>query len=123
MGHSTLCGATQSKFWGQTRCLFVGHSSEVHILVAKKGGFCSRHKHENKWNRFYVVDGEMEVVIFREAGEDVTVLTPGQFSDVPPGVDHMFRCPNEDCQCLEIYWTDGLDPGDIIRKDTGGIKE
>ena len=41
------------------------------------------------------------------------------FSDVPPMVDHRFIA-SKDTKALEIYWTDALDPLDIVREDTGG---
>ena len=43
------------------------------------------------------------------------------FSDVPPAVDHRFEAM-EDTRALEIYWIDGLDPNDIVRRDIGGLK-
>lgn len=121
MGHKTLIGASQGKFWGSTRCFFVNDSCEVHCLEANEGGFCSRHCHKNKWNRFIVLSGRLKVIIFKDSGQDETILTTGMFSDVPPKVDHKFEAL-EDTVALEIYWIDGLDPGDIIRRDTGGMK-
>ena len=38
MGHKTLTGAIQGKFWGTTRCFFENCSSEVHYIEANKGG-------------------------------------------------------------------------------------
>ena len=53
MSHKTLCGAIQSKFWGNTQCIFVGPISETHFLNINKGGYCSNHCHKYKWNRFF----------------------------------------------------------------------
>ena len=121
MGHKTLIGASQGKFWGSTRCLFVNESCEMHCFEANKDGYCSKHYHENKWNRFVVLSGRLKVIIFKDSGQDETILTAGMFSDVPPKVDHKFEAL-EDTTALEIYWTDGLDPSDIVRKDSGGMK-
>ena len=121
MGHKTLIGATQGKFWGTTRCFFENSSSEVHYIEADKGGYCSRHYHQDKWNRFIVLDGKLKVTIYKEKSEDVTILTDGMFSDVPPGVEHRFEAL-KNTKALEVYWTNDLDPGDIVRKDTGGRK-
>ena len=120
MSHKTLCGAVQSKFWGETQCIFVGPTSEVHYLSIKKGGYCSEHKHNHKWNRFFVISGSLKVIIFRPNGQDVTVVRAGQFTDVPPGSFHKFEA-EEDCTCLEIYWVDNIDVNDIDRRTIGGI--
>ena len=72
MGHKTLTGAVQGKFWGTTRCFFENCSSEVHYIEANKGGFCSRHHHENKWNRFIVLEGALKVIIYKQDSEDET---------------------------------------------------
>ena len=48
-------------------------------------------------------------------------MTDGMFSDVPPVVDHRFVAL-ENTKALEVYWIDGLDPSDIVRKDSGGLK-
>ena len=119
MSHKTLCGAVQSKFWGQTQCIFEGPSSEMHFAQAEKGGYCSEHKHNNKWNRFFVVSGELKVTIFKEHGQDETIISDGQYTDVPPGEYHMFECL-EDCDFIEVYWTNPLDAGDIDRRSSGG---
>jgi hypothetical protein len=95
MSHKTLCGATQGKFWGKTSCFYVSDSSEV-------------------------LEGELKVILYKDDGEDETILTAGMFSDVPPMVDHRFVAL-KDTKALEIYWTDALDPTDIVREDTGGM--
>ena len=120
MGHKTLMGSVQGKFWGSTRCFFVNESSEVHYIDANEGGYCSRHCHEQKWNRCIVLGGKLKVIIYREDGQDETILTEGMFSDVPPGIDHKFEAI-EDTQALEIYWIDGPNTTDIVRKDMGGM--
>ena len=119
MSHKTLCGATQGKFWGKTSCFYVSETSEVHYIDAAKGGYCSRHHHEKKWNRFVVLEGKLKVILYKNDGEDETILTDGMFSDVPPMIDHRFEML-EDTKALEVYWVDSLDPTDIVRKDTGG---
>lgn len=122
MSHKTLCGAIQAKFWGYTQCIFVGDTSETHYLSINKGGYCSEHKHSYKWNRFFLVSGRLKVIIYKNNGEDETILEPGHFTDVPPGEYHKFEAL-EDSQCLEVYWTNSLDIHDIQRKNIGGMKD
>lgn len=120
MSHKTLCGAVQSKFWGETQCIFEGPVSEIHFAKSIKGGYCSEHRHKSKWNRFFVIRGKLQVTIFKEDGQDHTIITAGQFTDVPPGEWHTFKCL-EDCEFIEVYWIDPLISGDIERRTSGGI--
>ena len=121
MNTQILSGAVQSKFWGKTQSIFAGPFSETHFLKINKGGYCSEHKHKNKWNRFFLISGKLKITIFRESGYDVTVLLPGEFTDVPPGVFHNFEA-EEDSMCMEIYWIDSIETNDIERRSVGGIK-
>lgn len=121
MSHSGLCGAIQSKFWGTTQCIYSGPYSEDHFLIINSGGYCSKHCHEHKWNRFFLISGRLKVIIYREDGkEDSTILEPGHFTDVPPGAYHKFEAL-EECYCLEVYWVDNIDIHDIERVSTGGL--
>ena len=123
MSHKTLCGAVQAKFWGETQCIFSSEKSEVHYIRIKKGGFCSRHKHNHKWNRFFLISGRLRITIYKEQGEDITILEPGMYTDIPPGVFHRFEAI-EDSLCNEVYWVDDIIISeDITRSDVGGLKK
>lgn len=122
MGAKPLCGAIQSKFWGQTQCIFEGPFSEVHFAKALKGGYCSEHLHNAKWNRFFVISGKLKVTVFKEDGNEETQISEGQFTDVPPNLWHQFEC-QEDCLFIEIYWIDALNSQDIDRRSCGGLDD
>ena len=49
------------KVWGQTEELLVTPLIEIHRIHIKPGMVCSMHKHEYKWNLFYVVSGELAI--------------------------------------------------------------
>lgn len=122
-------GPIQGKLWGTTQPLFDFNGTELHIIKTKAGGFCSEHYHDFKWNRFIVLSGKIKVTIFdknmdpnsNEELEDVTILEAGMASDVPPRKWHIFEAL-EDSVALECYWVE-LDPGDIIRRTVGGMRE
>ena len=111
----------QGKLWGKTMRVYTGANCEVHFLHINKGGYCSEHIHKSKWNRFCLIKGELKITLFRDSGPESIILRPGHISDVPPGVKHKFE-GLEECKCLEIYWTDNLDPNDIERFSVGGMK-
>ena len=122
-----ISGTHQGKLWGQTQLVFCYNGIECHNLVIVKNGFCSIHKHVNKWNRFLIVTGTLEVAQWGTDEEstnsrsDITVLKPGEICDVPPGVYHQFTATEDSC-VIEMYWT-VLDGEDISRLTKGGIKK
>mgnify|MGYP006409058933 FL=1 len=67
-----------------------------------------------------MLEGKLKITIYKGDRSDETILTEGMFSDVPPEIDHRFEAL-EDTKALEVYWVDGLDLTDIVRKDSGGI--
>jgi mannose-6-phosphate isomerase-like protein (cupin superfamily) len=91
MGRSTLIGSVCGKIWGTTKCLFTDSISEVHYLEIVQGGFCSKHKHVKKWNRFVVLSGTLQIIIYKDNNEDVTTLTKGMITDVQPEIYHRFK--------------------------------
>ena len=111
---------TNGKVWGHTELLFSNPIVEFHRIEVNAGFECSTHKHEHKWNGFYVEKGALEIHVIKNsyALTDVTVLTAGQFTTVRPGEFHKFVC-KEDCVAFELYWPELLSE-DIVRQNVGG---
>lgn len=110
----------QGKVWGKTQLIFRNGNSEVHRIEAKDGGWCSKHKHEHKHNKFFVESGELQVDVWQNDYNlvDRTILKPGESTTVPPGCYHMFTAL-KDSVVYEIYWVE-LKDDDIIRDNVGG---
>ena len=70
---------------------------EFHRIEMKKGGVCSKHLHEFKWNGFYVEEGTMLIRVWQNDYDlvDETILYPGDYTKVKPGVYHQFECIDE----------------------------
>ena len=112
----------QGKIWGRTAKLFSRNNVEVHRIEAVPGGYCSQHRHAQKWNLFFVESGTLEITIWQAEGRmDVTRLNAGECCSVPPGLYHRFEAVT-DVVALEVYWTE-LSGNDIDRSDTGGIRQ
>ena len=110
----------ENKVWGETYNVWTGNNTEVHKLSAIKGGYCSKHKHEHKYNLFCVESGELLIEIWKDNNIiDKTILRDGESTIVNPGQYHRFTVL-KDTQALEIYWIE-LNKDDIIREDQGGI--
>jgi quercetin dioxygenase-like cupin family protein len=114
----------QGKVWGFTSPLFNKNNTEVHLIHAKKGGYCSKHYHKSKYNQFLVLHGKLKITVWKEYGnetlEDITILEKGMECTVSPGDFHRFEVL-EDTQALEIYWVE-LKDNDIVRADHGGVR-
>tara|TARA_Y100000310_G_scaffold334748_2_gene415186 strand:+ start:8801 stop:9142 length:342 start_codon:yes stop_codon:yes gene_type:complete len=109
------------KIWGSTSPILVTPLIEVHKIFVLPGGFCSKHKHEHKWNAFFVLDGHLEIWVNKTAYNlsDCTSLSDGHFTTVAPGEFHWFKAETE-VNALEIYYL-GPITEDIIRTNVGGI--
>lgn len=113
-------GNITGKVWGNTSAIIQTPLVELHKINIKAGYKCSEHKHEHKWNGFYVISGTLEIHVRKNNYEltDVTVLRAGDFTTVRPGEYHWFSSIT-DCVALELYYPEVLSE-DIVRKSVGG---
>ena len=110
----------QGKIWGETEKVFDNGIISVHFLNIIKGGYCSEHRHQQKTNKFYVISGELEIIIYAEEDMiDRTILKAGQSTIIPIGVFHRFKAIT-DVKCIEIYEV-RFHNDDIERRTTGGL--
>ena len=109
----------QVKFGGNTELVHANGVLEFHRIETKKGGVCSKHAHEFKWNGFFVESGSLLIRIWQKDYDlvDETILLPGMFTKVKPGVFHQFECL-EDSIAFELYWAE-FNHGDIVRENVG----
>jgi len=111
------------KIWGQTELIHANGVLEFHKIDYVKGGVCSKHYHAYKWNGFYVISGKMKIKVWQKDYElvDETILEPGDFTRVKPGLYHSFE-GLEDGQAFELYWAE-FNHDDIIRESVGHLKD
>jgi len=118
---------TEKKVWGKAWHIFSSPHCAVSVLETLKGGYCSRHKHAQRVNRFVVWSGSIDVVEYLDTGEEVVrkTLFPGDVADVHAGVIHRFEV-NEPGLVVEVYWPATkfaeVHLTDIHRLDAGGLK-
>ena len=112
----------QGKVWGKTQDIFKNANFELHRIEVVKGGFCSTHKHNHKFNAFFIEKGKMKITIYETDYEliDETIISSGDLTIVKPGNYHKFEAL-EDTIAYEVYWVE-LQFKDIDRKNVGGIK-
>lgn len=108
------------KVWGNTQLIHANGVFEFHRIQIKAGGYCSKHKHQYKWNGFFVEDGLLEISVHKNDYDlvDTTVLCPGEFTRVKPGEFHSFKAL-ADTIAYEVYWAE-FSHDDIIRETVGG---
>jgi len=109
------------KIWGSTAMIFNHYDVEIHRIQGIKGGYSSKHKHEHKYNWFFVELGEVCIEVWKNDYDliDKTILISEQSTIVRPGEYHRFKIL-EDCIMLEAYYTE-MYSNDIIREDVGGL--
>ena len=113
----------QGKIWGFTSELFSKNNVEIHRIEGKSNFHCSKHKHEHKYNMFFVESGKIKIERWKNDYDliDETFLEHGQSCSVPPGEYHRFSVVNR-CVVYEIYWVE-INNKDIIRESIGGVDE
>ena len=113
----------QGKVWGETQSIFNKNNVEIHRIETNKGGFCSKHKHQYKYNAFFIEKGKMKITCWKSDYDlvDETIIGDLQMTVVPPNEYHMFEAL-EDTIAYEIYWVE-LSEKDIVRENCGGIPE
>jgi len=110
----------QGKNWGYTTEFFRNAMVSAHHLEIKEGGYCSEHRHEHKYNLFYVITGMLELTIWRDdKAKDETVIEAGQTTAISPGFYHKFKALTK-VECIEMYQVLLIEP-DIERRTIGGV--
>ena len=110
------------KVWGDTKLIEANSALEFHKITMLQGGVCSKHLHRYKWNGFFVSSGRMLIRIWQEDYNliDETVLGPGDYTKVQPGLYHQFECL-KDGIAYELYWAE-FNHNDIVRENHGSNK-
>ena len=111
------------KIWGTTELVHSNSTFEFHRIEFKGGYKCSEHKHQYKWNGFYVEEGQMLIRVWQHDQDDLldeTVLSAGEFTQVRPGLVHQFE-GLRDGVAFELYWAE-FNHDDIQRETVGYVK-
>lgn len=103
------------KTWGEKWNIFQNDLCEASILYLKPGQRCSWHRHQTKFNQFFVIEGEL----FIKTDWGTTKIDKGQIFTTRPGEYHEFQTHNKACIAQEIMYVK-YDPADIERKKLGG---
>ena len=110
------------KVWGWTRSIFSSPYVEVNHISINPDHFCSEHKHDHKYNAFYILEGLLEIVVWKNDYDlvDKTLLQPYDMMTVKPGEFHKFVNNTQlEVRALEIYWVANI-ATDIVRRVCGG---
>ena len=114
-------GTKSGKVWGQTELVEANGVLEFHRIDIAAGGTCSKHKHNNKWNGFFVESGSLLIRVWKNNYVliDETTLEAGQYTKVAPGEYHQFEAL-ADTVAFELYWAE-FDNDDIHRESVGHL--
>jgi quercetin dioxygenase-like cupin family protein len=109
----------QSKVWGERWIIRKDDTHCVSFLKLEKGYRCSWHKHQQKYNKFVVTRGKIEVIT-EELGGKIrkSIIEEGQTLTTRPEQWHEFRAI-EDSEVIEEMYVK-YDESDIQREILGG---
>jgi quercetin dioxygenase-like cupin family protein len=109
----------QGKIWGSTEEVIDIPQFSLHRLDIQKNHTCSEHKHDYKFNGFYVETGKLLIKIWKNDYDlvDKTILGPNEKTIVKPDEFHQFVAL-EDTIAYEYYWCE-LQSHDIVRRTCG----
>lgn len=112
----------QGKVWGETIEVKSNEDFSLHRLVIKAGGICSKHKHDFKYNGFFVETGKLIIRAWKNDYDlvDETILTDLGYTEVAPHEYHQFEAI-EDTVCYEFYFQKPISE-DIVRESCGFVK-
>ena len=110
------------KVWGKTEPLLITPMIEVHRIEINPYAYCSMHKHQYKYNMFYVIEGELFIHVKKNDYDlvDITHLRSGDYTTVKPNEFHQFKTEGSPVKALEIYYLESIGE-DIIRESVGGF--
>jgi len=111
------------KVWGDTVEIKKTESFSLHRLSIKNGGVCSKHKHDFKFNGFFIEKGKLLIRTWKndQGLIDETILTDFQYTEVAPLEYHQFEAL-EDTVCYEFYFNHPIFE-DITRENQGFYKK
>ncbi len=110
----------EAKIWGMSEEILSKQTFEIKRIIIKKGGYCSKHSHDYKYNGFYIESGKLKITTWDNDLVQHVILTDGNFLQIEPKVKHKFDALC-DVVCYEIYWVE-LRGDDIQRDEKGGVK-
>ena len=111
------------KVCGVTELIHANGVLEFHRIQINAGGVCSKHKHNYKWNGFFVESGKLLIRAWKNDYDlvDETFLDAGDFTQIKPGEYHQFEAL-EDTVAFELYWAE-FNHSDIERETVGHSKK
>ena len=113
----------EEKIWGTTERTFESRSVTINVLRVKKGGVCSWHYHNHKYNHFHVISGKFQIRHERPDWE--IVLESGGSCTVGPGREslHEFEALEDSVVIETCYVYQGeINQNDIHRLRLGYYK-
>lgn len=120
---------TEQKVWGTAMHVFNSNFVAISILQTIAGGYCSRHSHKQRINRFIVQSGAIDVVEYDASGENEISrirMIAGDVHDVETEVVHRFEVVSSGV-VVELYFPTcpggTISSDDIDRIDVGGMNK
>ena len=103
------------KTWGEKWEIFTNDLCEVSLLYLEQNRRCSWHRHQTKYNLFFVVEGQL----FIKMVDGTQLVKKGQIFTTRPGELHEFQTHDERATIIEVMYVEYKEE-DIERIHEGG---
>ena len=122
------------KHWGAAVAICGSEFGQMSLAIIDKGGYCSRHFHNQKVNVFNVVSGTLQIQTWDShhseteieniPADNIFAIEAGMSYQIGVNQIHLMAAPTTDCIVMEVYYA--TQPGhqvmlaDIQRFTEGG---
>ncbi len=106
------------KTWGEKWNFFQNDLCEVSYLDLRSNQRCSWHRHQEKYNLFFVLTG----ILYLKTEWGVAEVQQGEIFTTRPGEWHEFQTHEKGCTLIEVMYV-VYNSEDIERKTLGGPLE
>ena len=103
------------KTWGEKWNIFCNDLCEVSVLKLESHQRCSWHRHQTKYNLFWVISGELRI----KTEWGIAIVEHNQAFTTRPGEWHEFQTHDLPTWVIEVMYVH-YDPEDIERERLGG---
>ena len=95
----------------------VGELNDSYVKLVKFQGDFMWHHHDNEDELFFVIKGEMRMLVRENGAEREIMVRPGEFIIIPRGVEH-FPSADEETQVMLLEPKTTLNTGNVQNERT-----
>ena len=123
----------EKKRWGAAVAICDSPHGQMSLAIIDKGGFCSRHFHNQKVNVFNMIEGTLQLKVWDGQPKDIATVKADNVFAIESGMSYQIGVniihemeARTNVVCMEAYYPTQanhiVSRADISRFTTGGLK-